>query len=170
MPHLQALVERVNESANLAVRAGDRTRFIGCVECSQALRVGNREGMVFPAHLASVGKVLLADLPQEKLEALYSEEKWEGRAEARPDLPTLTRELRTVRHRGFAINAGRTETGVTAVGRAIRAPGERAEAALSISLPTVRFSREKLPQLVAALALTARDIELDLAHQFSPNP
>jgi len=75
-----------------------------------------------------------------------------------------------VRHRGFAINAGRTETGVTAVGRAIRAPGERAEAALSISLPTVRFSREKLPQLVAALALTARDIELDLAHQFSPNP
>jgi DNA-binding IclR family transcriptional regulator len=59
--------------------------------------------------------------------------------------------------------------GVTAIGRAIRAPGERAEAALSISMPSVRFSREKLPQLVAALAFTARDIEQDLADQLSPN-
>ena len=50
MPHLAALTGRVGESTNLLVLAGDQVRFIGSVEGTQALRVGNREGMVFPAH------------------------------------------------------------------------------------------------------------------------
>ena len=163
MPHLEALVERVNETANLQILAGDHVRIIGSVECSQALRLGDREGMVFPAHLASGGKLLLADLPDAQLEAFYAEEKWTDRPDERPDLTALRRELRAVRERGFAINARRTETGLTAIGRALRPDGERAEAAISVSLPTVRFSEDKLPQLVTALALTARDIEQDLA-------
>lgn len=167
MPHLEALVDRVRESANLMILAGDHVRFIGSVECGQALRVGNREGMVFPAHLASGGKLLLAELPPAQVEAIYAEEKWEGRLDQRPSPTALRRELRAVRERGFAVNAGRTEAGVTAVGRPIRVAGERAEAAISVSMPSVRFSNDKLPQLVAALAMTAKDIERDLVAALS---
>ncbi|MEW9549060.1 IclR family transcriptional regulator [Nonomuraea sp. NPDC050783] len=162
MPHLAALVERVQESANLQILAGDHVRFLGSVECARALRVGDREGMVFPAHLASGGKVLLADLPPERLDALYGADRWAGRLERRPGLGPLRRELRNVRERGFAINAGRTEPGVTAVGRAVRDAGGRARAAVSVSMPTSRFSRDRLPELVAALSVTARDIEAEL--------
>ncbi|WP_433361297.1 IclR family transcriptional regulator [Actinoplanes sp. CA-142083] len=159
MPHLAALVDRVRESANLSVLSGDHVRFIGSVECTQALRVGNREGMVFPAHLASGGKIMLAELPPERLEALYGDDRWADRLDQRPALATLRRELRTVRERGFSINAGKTESGVTAVGRAVRDEHGRVEAAVSVSMPTARFSRDRLPEIVAALALTARDIE-----------
>ncbi|GAA1766389.1 IclR family transcriptional regulator [Nonomuraea bangladeshensis] len=162
MPHLAALVERVQESANLQILSGDHVRFIGSVECTQALRVGNREGMVFPAHLASGGKVLLADLPQERLDGLYDEDKWADRLDQRPNLTALRRELRNVRERGFAINAGKTESGVTAVGRAVRGPDGHAQAALSVSMPTSRFSRTRLPELVGALSVTARDIEHEM--------
>ena len=41
MPHLTVLTERVGESTNLLVLAGDQVRFIGSVEGTQALRVGN---------------------------------------------------------------------------------------------------------------------------------
>ncbi|XVU29217.1 IclR family transcriptional regulator [Actinoplanes sp. CA-054009] len=140
MPHLAALAARVGESANLSILSGELVRFIGSVESTQALRVGNREGMVFPAHLASGGKVMLADRPDE-----FD--------------PALRRELRRVRERGFAINANKTESGVTAVGRAVRDGEGRAEAAVSVSMPSVRFSRDRLPEIVAALAVTARDIE-----------
>jgi DNA-binding IclR family transcriptional regulator len=163
MPHLAALVERVDETANLLILAGDHVRFIGSVECGQAVRVGDREGMVFPAHLVSGGKLMLADLPDAQLEAYYAEEKWADRPGERPDLAALRKELRIVRERGFAINAGRTEAGLTAIGRAVRIDGQRADAAISVSMPTVRFSEERLVQLVTALALTARDIEQDLA-------
>ena len=114
-------MDRVGESANLAIRVGDHVRFIGSVECSQALRVGNREGMVFPAHLSSGGKLLLAGLPPAQLDSLYSDEKWAGRVDQRPALPALRRELATVREeRGFALNREGTEAGVTAVGRGSR--------------------------------------------------
>jgi IclR family transcriptional regulator, acetate operon repressor len=163
MPHLVVLAGRVAESTNLQVLAGDHVRFIGSVEGSQALRVGNREGMVFPAHRTSGGVLLLADLPPEQFEAIYSDERWADRTEERPDLRALRREMRLARDRGFAINNGRTETGVTAVGRAVRVAGGPSEAAVSISLPTARYSRTVLPQLVAALAVTTADIERELA-------
>jgi DNA-binding IclR family transcriptional regulator len=163
MPHLEALVDRVRESANLAILVGDHVRFIGSVECTQALRVGNREGMVFPAHLASGGKLLLADLPAAQLDSIYAEDKWQDRMDARPNLAALKRELRAVRERGFAINAQRTEAGVTAVGHAVHLGTGPAVAAISLSMPSVRFSSDRLAQLVAALRATAADLEHDLA-------
>jgi IclR family transcriptional regulator, acetate operon repressor len=162
MPHLAELAGRVNESCNLQILAGNHIRFIGSVECTQALRVGNREGMVLPAHLASGGKIMLADLPPERLSTLYSEDKWTGSQVSRPNLTTLRRELRTIRARGFAINAGKTEAGVTAVGRAVHGEDGRVEAAISVSMPSSRFSATRLPDLVSALALTARDIEQEM--------
>ncbi|MGI5289047.1 IclR family transcriptional regulator [Nonomuraea polychroma] len=168
MPHLAGLVERAQESANLQILSGDHVRFIGSVECTQALRVGNREGMVFPAHLASGGKVMLADLPPERLDALYSEAKWADRLDERPNLAALRRELRNVRERGFAINAGKTESGVTAIGRAVRGADGRAHAAVSVSMPSSRFSRERLPDLVSALTLTAHDIEEEMRGADAP--
>lgn len=161
LPHMQSLAARLNESTNLVVLSGDQARFIASVEGDRALRVGNRDGMVCPAHLHSGGKLLLADLPAEQLEELYAEDRWLERPTERPDLPRLRRELVTLRERGFSVNAEATEEGVTAVGRGVRV-GERLEGALSLSLPTTRFSQDRLPELVAALAVSASDIERDL--------
>ena len=163
MPHLQTLSSRVSESTNLMVLSGDHVRFIGSIEGTQVLRVGNREGMVFPAHLSSGGVLLLADLPDEQFDAIYSEER-RADSPSQPDHTALRREMRLARKRGYAVNNGRTETGVTAIGRAVRhGDDRRAEAAVSISLPTARYSRTILPELVGALAATTTDIERDLA-------
>lgn len=161
MPHLHALVGRLGESANLLVLAGDYARFIGSVESTQALRVGNREGMVFPAHLTSGGKLMLADLSADERAELYAAERWRGRSDERPDPVALERELELVRERGFALNKDRTESGVTAVGRAVRV-GRRIGAAVTVSMPTVRFEESRLVDVVTALALCARDIEHEL--------
>ncbi|GFJ86621.1 IclR family transcriptional regulator [Phytohabitans rumicis] len=69
---LRALVDALDETANVSIRTGRTARFIASVECSQALRVGNREGMVFPAHLVTGGLVLLAALTDDELAALYA--------------------------------------------------------------------------------------------------
>ena len=163
LPHLAALADRVAESANLMILSGDHVRFIGSIEGAQVLRVGNREGMVFPAHLSSGGVLLLADLPTEQFEVIYGDERWADRPGQQPDRTALRREMRLARQRGYAVNNGRTERGVTAIGRAVHGVGGRAEAAVSISLPSARYSRSTLPELVAALAVTTADIERELA-------
>ncbi|WP_219414423.1 IclR family transcriptional regulator [Pseudonocardia nigra] len=158
LPHLQALVERTDETANLQVVVGDQVRFVATVECSQVLRVGDREGRMLPAHLASGGRAVLATRSDEELAELYS-------AVDSPvaDLPALLRELRRVRRQGFAINDQATETGVTAIGRAVRGADSTVVAGVSIAMPTARFRRDRLPEWTQNLATTVSWIEQALA-------
>lgn len=160
--HLQRLVDVLQESANLIVRTGDTARFIASVESPQALRVGTREGMVFPAHKVTGGLVLLAELAQDELAAVYDEARYAEHPEDRPDLARLGRELQRVRKNGFAVNRGLSERGVVAVGRPLRNPEGVAVAGVSVSMPSVRYDAQRLQSIVAVLGDAAAAIETDL--------
>ena len=154
-PHLQVLVAKVNETANLMVRIGTQVRFAATVECDQLLRVGDRTGRVLPAERASGGKALLATLDARQLAELYRDR--DG------DLPGLLKGLSIVRERGFAVNDQLTEAGVSAVGVALPGPPGGAHAAVSLAIPSVRFHSARLPAWVSALTATAADIQRDLS-------
>jgi len=161
--HMQRLVELVGESANLTIRTGATARFIASVECDQALRVGSREGMVFPAHRNTGGLLLLAELGSEELAQVYGDAADEE--VEKPDLASLRRELSRVRSQGFAVNQGRSERGVVAVGVPVRDADGVAIAGLSVSMPSVRYDKERLPRLVATLNKAAGAIEASLAEE-----
>uniref|UniRef100_UPI000CEC503E IclR family transcriptional regulator n=1 Tax=Blastococcus atacamensis TaxID=2070508 RepID=UPI000CEC503E len=116
LPHLQGLVEAVGETANLMVLSGPEVRFVATVEGDQLLRVGDRTGRTLPAHLSSGGKAVLAMLGEDQRAAVLA-------ALDEATAARLTRELRTVRRRGFAVNDQATEAGVTAVGVAVPSAG-----------------------------------------------
>jgi DNA-binding IclR family transcriptional regulator len=164
--HMRRVVDVVGESSNLTVRAGATARFIASVECDQALRVGSREGMVFPAHRSTGGLLLLAELSPDELTDVYgqaAEVADDGDPDVeRPDLATLRRELTRIRSQGFAVNQGRSEKGVVAIGVPVRDPAGVVLAGLSISMPSVRYDKERLPHLVATLNRAAGAIEAEL--------
>ena len=157
LPHLQRLVDAVGESANLTIRTGADARFIASVESSHALRVTSREGMVFRAHQTTAGLLLLAELTTQEVAATY-----ESVSDEPPNLTALRRELVRIRKQGFAVNQGRSERGVVAVGVPVRSADGIALAGLSISMPSVRYERAQLPALVARLHKTAGAMEADL--------
>lgn len=163
LPHLHRLVDRVGETANVAIRTGDTSRFIASVECRQALRVGSREGMVFPAHRTTAGLLLLAELSAAELDNLYAAERYQDRPEERPDLGSLRAELARVRRRGFALNRERSERGLVAVGVVVRDADGTARAGLSVSMPSVRYDPRQLQPLVAILTAAGHDLETSLA-------
>ncbi|MGQ5640145.1 MULTISPECIES: IclR family transcriptional regulator [unclassified Streptomyces] len=163
LPHLHRVVGRLGETANLIVRTGDTARFIAGVESRQTLRVGSREGMVFPAHRTTAGLLLLADLPEEELEEIYHPERYRDRPGDRPDLARLRAELRRVRRNGFAVNKERSERGLVAVGVPVRDQDGTALAGLSVSMPSVRYDAGRLQSLVATLDAAAHALEKDLA-------
>ncbi|MFF9332309.1 IclR family transcriptional regulator [Streptomyces albogriseolus] len=163
LPHLRRVVDLLDETANLLVRTGDTARFIAGVECGQALRVGSREGMVFPAHRTTAGLLLLADLTDEELDEVYAEERYRERPAERPDLGRLREELRRLRRNGFAVNQERSERGLVAVGVPVRDRDGTALAGLSVSMPGVRYDPHRLRPLVATLDAAARAVERDLA-------
>jgi DNA-binding IclR family transcriptional regulator len=162
LPHLHDLVDVLGESANLVIRTGDTARFIASVECTQVLRVGTREGMVFPAHRVSAGRVLLAALTDEQLDALYADGRYADQPDERPDLDQVRADLAKIRKNGFAVNDGLSERGVVAIGVGVRDPAAALVAGLSVSMPAIRYEPRRLPFVVAALRVAADAIAEEL--------
>lgn len=164
LSHLQSLTQACGETSHLVVMTGTLVRFLASVECQHALRVGSREGMAFPALSTSAGMAMLAELPRDRIEKLHASaltEQSEQNAYAVPAISTLRQQLALVRKRGFAINEGRTEKGIIAIGVAIASPPD-VLGAISIAMPSVRFSRERLSKLAALLQQAKKQIERDL--------
>lgn len=154
-PHLQNLVDHVNESANLLVLSGADVRFVSTVECTQVLRVGDRSGRALPAHLTSAGKAMLAQLDEERLAAALSALDDEQQR-------LVDRGVRAARRNGFAVNNQGTEAGLTAVGMAVRRPDGSPAAGISLAIPTVRFHKDKIDHWVRELSGCVAGIESDL--------
>lgn len=155
LPYLRRLVEDLEETANLMVLTGSDVRFVATVECDQVLRVGDRTGRTLPAHLSSGGKAMLATLRPAELEAVLRQlgDEVAGR---------LQRQLPALRRRGYAVNDQETEAGLTAVGIAVPAIAHTPPAAMSLAVPTARYSRERLPEWSAALVAAAQAVAADL--------
>lgn len=163
LPYLDALRQEVNETVHLVVRQGRQVRFLASVECSQALRVTSRAGLVLPAHLTSGGKALLAELSPSAFDRLYSITNLAKIEMDVSRLEQLRLDLDSVRKRGYGVNRGESERGIVAVGMAIHGPDGEAIGAVSVSLPTARFATQRLRELVAALRSTRAGIEQELA-------
>lgn len=168
-PHMDTLCERAQETVNLSVRIGTQTRFLASVESTQVLHVGDRRGTILPAHRASGGKALLAELDDDQLDRLYHQggsPADEGAGEVAPlsgkDWKALVRELKSIRDHGYALNLGDTETGVSAVGMCVHDASGAAVGALSISAPATRFETARIPHLVRELSTTVSAAESDL--------
>lgn len=140
-PALEALSRETGETVHLIALQGRDVLFLDCVESTRAVRVGNRTGLVLPAHCTSAGKVLLAALPPDRLRDLYPDEHLP--ALTRRSIRTrarLARELNGVRRRGYATNFGETEDEIGSIGVLIRDRQRSPRAALSVAVPISRLA------------------------------
>jgi DNA-binding IclR family transcriptional regulator len=151
---LRDLVRASGESANLNIRTGDRVRFIASVEGDAPLCIPSREGMVFPVERTSGGTAMLAALSDEEVTEIL-----DGRPAA--DVDTVLSRLRMVRRSGVAVNLGRSEEGLVAIGRTVVLDGEPV-AAVSIAMPAARYFAQRLPEYDAWLRRAVEALEAAL--------
>lgn len=172
-PHLELLCSRVDETVNLMIRVGTTVRFLDTVETSKVLRIGDREGAVLPAHQASGGKVMLADLKTPVLSRLYCDPRDAGTPDhlSPEQFAELEHSLAAVRRRGYAVNSEETEEGVMAIATAVRVDradrdghGARSTcvAAVSIAVPRSRFAAMMGSSALQQLRYVCTDIEAAL--------
>jgi len=163
-PFLEALMQQVGETVHLATLEGADARFLDAVESEHALRVAGRTGRILPAHATSVGKAMLAALPDSEIDRIYP-------AEALPAQTTRTittkaalrTELERVRKRGYASNGGESEDGVSSIGVAVLNSSGRPVAAVSVAAPVSRMSASMARQTAVPLAETARQVAAGLS-------
>lgn len=152
-PHLEALAAEARETVNFVERVGATVRFLHCVEAPQLLRVGNRTGTVLPARTSSGGRAALAVLPNAVVDQLYTGRgaQMGGHRLEEGELRELHAELARTRARGYALNLGRTEPEIAAIGMAIPLPQRPGTLAVTLSAPISRAEVLEGPSTVAAL-------------------
>lgn len=141
-PLLVELVEQFNETVHLMTLEGTKVRYVDAVEGTRALRVAPRTGSLLPAHCTSGGKALLAELPDDRIRAMYADPTSLTPQTDRSvsSLPSLMAALAEVRSSGYATNYEESEEGVGSVAIALHDAGGVALAAIAVAVPTTRLS------------------------------
>ncbi|SFS78541.1 IclR family transcriptional regulator [Saccharopolyspora flava] len=164
-PHLEGLVSEVHESASVSVLDGTDIVYVARVPTSRIMTVSINIGTRFPAYATSMGRVMLADLPEDKLRAHLDQVDLAPLGPhtitAREDLQA---ELERVRGQGWALVDQELEAGLRSIAAPIRDRYGRAVAAVNISSHASRTTREAAEQdLLPPLLATAERIAGDLA-------
>ena len=147
---LRDLAERIKETVHLVFLDRNEIVYIDKLETDQnpsGLRMASRVGLRNPAHSCAVGKVLLADLPEEALNNFIREKGLPKRTENTITNPTHLKEhLNLVRTQGYAIDDEENEKGIRCVAAPIRNEVRRAVAAVSISGPAFRITKKVIQE------------------------
>jgi DNA-binding IclR family transcriptional regulator len=161
-PMLVDLVEQFNETVHLMTLEGTNVRYVDASEGTRALRVAPRTGSLLPAHCTSGGKVLLAELSDDRIRTLYADPativpQTDRSVSSVPQLIAALEDVRTV---GYATNYEESEEGVGSVAIALRDGGGTALAAVAVAVPTTRLTKEKRREIAASLVERAKDLRL----------
>jgi IclR family pca regulon transcriptional regulator len=163
-PHLERLVAEVRESSSVSVLDGEDIVYVARVPTSRIMRVAINVGTRFPAYATSMGRVLLAGLADEELEAFLQRADLRRLTERTVTTPdALRRELRRARSQGWALVDQELEEGLRSVAAPIRDRSGQVIAAVNVSAHASRTSKEAMRrELVPPLLAAAARIEADL--------
>ncbi len=165
-PHLERLSRDVDESVSAAVLDGTDVVYVARVPTRRIMSVGITIGTRFPAYATSMGRVLLAGMPESQARTLLEASARPAlTARTRTDLGALRDELAAVREQGWAVVDGELEPGLRSVAAPLHDRDGRVVAAVNISTSATRddigrFVDDHLPRLLATAA--AIDAELRL--------
>jgi IclR family transcriptional regulator, pca regulon regulatory protein len=169
-PHLEALVAEVNESSSVSVLDGSEIVYVARVPVSRIMTVAISVGTRFPAYATSMGRVLLAGLPEAALDG-YLERVALQRLTAKTvgSAKALRSELQRVRTQGWSIVDQELEEGLRAAAAPIRDRSGRTVAAVNVSAHASRTSLESMrrdivPPLLAAAARISADLPANGRH------
>ena len=125
-----------------------------------AIQIGDRE----PLHCTGIGKVLLAGMEEEELEA-YLREKGLPRHTKYTitDPDRLKEELLIVKRDGIAINKEELELGMVGVAAPIKNAGGKVIAAICVVGPSTRFNDQMIEDLKPLVSNSAIQISNSIA-------
>lgn len=156
-PAIEELNRTLNETIQVWVLNGPRVSYIDGLESTQPLSVRTGVWDLVPAYSSAGGKALLAELGRAELESIHSGGLIPWRSARITTLQTLKRHLVTVRQDGYALNLEEAAQGIAGIAACVKDPAGYPVAAISVAIPSIRFSRKKIPEYAEALR-TAVDV------------
>jgi DNA-binding IclR family transcriptional regulator len=169
-PLLDELCRETRESAHLAVLSGWEVIHLGGERTERAVMGSLRVGRRLPLHCTALGKVLLG-CGGEEARQVFDRELASGRSLDRLTEHTITdphklfEHLRAVAVRGYALDLGECEDGMSCAAVPVLDGEGKVVAALSVSGPSFRLDESRLlGEIVPLLVRSSERLSRSLGH------
>ena len=164
-PEMEALAHEIGEAVALEILHDGQTLLLDEVSPRTIAGVPADVGSRLPLHATSTGKVLLAYQPAEVLQARLHQPLTKLTPHTITEPNALTAALVQVRQQGYAHSNEEFEVGFVAIAAPIYNHTGAVVAALGIGGPVLRLTDAKIPELIAALQVTARRLSRTLGYR-----
>jgi len=168
-PYLDRLQRQFGETVFFCVLDDGQVFYAEKVESQQSVRTACTVGSRAPAYCTAVGKAMLAELVEAEVIGIVR--RWGLKAVTANTITTaaaLRAELRAVRSRGYAIDDEEKEEGLRCVSAAVRGHSGKLFAAMSVSGPAFRMTKERVPEIGKAVMQAANELSAELGYQGVP--
>ncbi|MGV9991832.1 IclR family transcriptional regulator [Streptomyces sp. NPDC003374] len=163
----QSVAQTCDETVHVAILEDTDVIYIAKVDSTHAVRMVSAAGRRLPAHCTSVGKMLLASLPERELAERIPDgaELAAMTPHSITDPAVLREKLAGIRQRGIAVESRESNPDVSCVAAPVRDRTGQVVAALSISVPMIRWSEERRAELEQLAAKGAAELSERLGHR-----
>ncbi len=163
--HMVDLSLDSGETAFLGILDRDHVTIVDRIDSTQPLRMASELGVREPAHCTALGKIMMADLPDEACRRLLEGQEFE---------PHTSKTLRSkdevlacideARERGWALDDEEFFEGVRCIAAAIRDHDGRVAAAVAVAGPRFRLRDDRLEAMAQRVRAAAAAISRDLGY------
>jgi DNA-binding IclR family transcriptional regulator len=170
-PHLSRVMYETEETVHFCILDQGEVLYVEKMEPQRSVRMASSVGRRAPAHCTAVGKAMLAELPASEVEDIVRQ--CGLRSMTRKTITTpgeLRAELRAIHARGYSIDDEEHEDGVRCVGAAVRDYHGRPVAAISVSGPAFRITKEKVPVVARSVVEAANALSTQLGYKATSLP
>jgi DNA-binding IclR family transcriptional regulator len=162
-PFLEKLVLETSETVHLCILDDSEVVYLDKVEPVRSIRMATSVGRRNPAHCTAVGKAIMAYLSEAQVEEIIRKQGMKAMtANTITSLVELKKELKAVRERGYAIDNEEIEEGVRCVGCVVRNFSGEPLAAISVSAPAFRLTKDKVKGLSQPVVAAAHAFSREL--------
>jgi DNA-binding IclR family transcriptional regulator len=165
-PYLDRLQRQFGETVFFCILDEGQVFYVEKVESQQSVRTACTVGSRAPAYCTAIGKAMLSELSEPEVNEVIR--RWGLKAITPNTITTaaaLKAELRAVRSRGYAIDNEEKEEGLRCVSAAVRGHSGKLFAAMSVSGPAFRMTKERIPDVGQAVMRAADELSAELGYQ-----
>jgi IclR family pca regulon transcriptional regulator len=146
-PVLERISELLHESSSMSMLDGAEIIYVARSAASRILAAGLSVGSRLPAYCTSMGRVLLAALPDERLEAYLRDLKPKAfTTKTMTRVPQLKKAILQVRRDGYAIVDQELEAGLRSIAVPVTTRSNQVVAAINVGTHISRVDRSSLTE------------------------
>ena len=167
-PVLQQLWRATGETVNLGVMDGREVLYLDVLESAHTFRLVSQVGMRRPLYCTALGKAMLAFVPEEEHDYFFSGMTFERfTPQTIKNAALLKKDLVLIRQRGYSVDNEEAYLGSRCIAAPIFDASRKIIAAVSVSGPTTRVTREKVPAFAAAAKNAANAVSKTLGYSLT---